>query len=137
MTWTAPEVQREGWVFVADERTSLQRFLDRHRATLLSKCPGLTGVQLVTRSAEPSGLSLLGLVRHMAEVERSWFRQRFAAQADLGDLCCSEEFPDGDFDLADSGSAEADFATFAAECAAADEAVRGRSLDETDRKSVV
>jgi hypothetical protein len=73
MIWTAPEVQREAWLFSADERTSLQFFLDRHRATLLWKCQGLTGEQLTTRSIESSVLSLLGLVRHMAEVERSWF----------------------------------------------------------------
>jgi uncharacterized damage-inducible protein DinB len=131
MIWTAPEVQREAWLFSADERTSLQFFLDRHRATLLWKCQGLTGEQLTTRSIESSVLSLLGLVRHMAEVERSWFRQRFAGQADLTDLYSSEEFPDGDFDLADGAGAEADFATFAAECAAADQAVRDRSLDDT------
>jgi hypothetical protein len=131
MTWTAPEVQREDWLFVADEQASLQSFLDRHRATLLWKCRGLTGEQLVARSAEPSGLSLLGLVRHMAEMERSWFRRKFAGHVELSDIYCSEEFPDGDFDLADSASAETDFATFADECAAADEAVHGRSPADT------
>jgi len=44
---------------------------------------GLTPEQLVKRSVPPSTLSLLGLVRHMAEVERSWFRTRFAGQRDL------------------------------------------------------
>jgi len=58
----------------------LQAFLDWHRATLLYKCAGLTGVQLAERTVPPSGLSLLGLVRHMTEVERIWFRQRFAGE---------------------------------------------------------
>ena len=56
----------------------LQAFLDWHRATLLYKCQGLTGEQLAERAVPPSDLSLLGLVRHMTRVERTWFRQRFA-----------------------------------------------------------
>jgi hypothetical protein len=98
---------------------------------LLLKCQGLTGEQLVRRAVEPSSLSLLGLVRHMAEVERAWFRRRFAGQAELGPLFCSEQFPDGDFDLAEPAGAEADFATFTAECELARAAAAGRSLDET------
>jgi Protein of unknown function (DUF664) len=133
VTWTAPEVTRHDPPYVGDERTSLQSWLDYHRQTLLWKCSGLTGEQLCARSVEESGLSLLGLVRHMTEVERSWFRERFAGRTDLGELYCTDEFPDGDFDLADSAAAEAEFATYAAECAAADEAARGRSLDDTFR----
>ena len=58
----------------------LQAFLDSHRATLLFKCAGLTGEQMAGRTVPPSGLSLLGLVRHMTKVERAWFRQRFAGE---------------------------------------------------------
>jgi hypothetical protein len=64
-------------------------------------------------------------------VERAWFRRRLAGQGDLGLLYCSDELPDGDFDLAEPAGAAADFAAFAAECAAADEAARDRSLDDT------
>ena len=64
----------------------------------------------------PSTLSLLGLVRHMAEVERAWFRLRFAGDAGLGYLYCSDEYPDGDFDLAEADRAAADFAAFTREC---------------------
>jgi hypothetical protein len=116
---------------VAGERESLEGWLDFHRATLLFKCQGLTGDQLTGRGVAPSSLSLLGLVRHMAEVERWWFRRLFAGQDGLGDLFCSEEFPDGEFDLAEASGAEADFATFATECALARQATAGRSLDET------
>ena len=56
----------------------LQAFLNWHRATLLHKCAGLTGAQLAERAVPPSELSLLGLIRHMTRVERTWFRQRFA-----------------------------------------------------------
>ncbi|MER6301318.1 DinB family protein [Kitasatospora sp. NPDC001539] len=57
------------------EREMLRGFLDYHRATLAMKCEGLTDEQLRQRSSPPSTLSLLGLVRHMAEVERTWFRK--------------------------------------------------------------
>jgi uncharacterized damage-inducible protein DinB len=57
-----------------DERTMLVAWLEYHRATLALKCDGLTDEQLRTRSVPPSALSLLGLVRHMAEVELNWFR---------------------------------------------------------------
>ena len=59
------------------EREMLRAFLDYHRATLAMKCEGLTDEQLKERSSPPSTLTLLGLVRHMAEVERTWFRRVF------------------------------------------------------------
>nr|WP_215457874.1 DinB family protein [Streptomyces sp. ATCC 21386] len=59
------------------ERETLRAFLDYHRATLAMKCAGLTDEELRRRSMPPSTLSLLGLVRHMAEVERAWFRRVF------------------------------------------------------------
>ena len=59
------------------ERDVLRGFLDYHRATLAMKCDGLTDVELRQQSMPPSALSLLGLVRHMAEVERAWFRRVF------------------------------------------------------------
>jgi hypothetical protein len=131
VTWTAPDVAREDPPYVAEERTSLQSWLDYHRQTLLWKCTGLSGEQLAARPIEQTSLSLLGLVRHMTYVQRVWVRQRFAGMSDLAPLYCTEEFPDGDFDLADPADAEADFARYAAECAAVDEAASGRSLDET------
>ncbi|MDR2987606.1 MAG: DinB family protein [Nocardiopsaceae bacterium] len=131
MTWIAPDVQRTEPGEPAPERAALQAWLDYHRATLLFKCQGLTGDQLVQRTAEPSTLSLLGLVRHMAEVERGWFSRRFAGEFDLPQLYSSEEHRDGDFDLADAAGAEEAFETFRAECAKADAAAAGRSLDDT------
>ncbi|MGW4212106.1 DinB family protein [Lentzea sp. NPDC004789] len=58
-----------------DERETLRAFLDFHRATLAMKCDGLSDEDLRRRSMPPSTLTLLGLVRHMAEVERTWFRK--------------------------------------------------------------
>jgi hypothetical protein len=63
-----------------DERQMLRVFLDFHRATLAMKCDGLTDDQLRERSMPPSTLTLLGLVRHMAEVERTWFRRTIAGE---------------------------------------------------------
>ncbi|WP_069169695.1 DinB family protein [Streptomyces griseus] len=59
------------------EREMLRAFLEYHRATLAMKCEGLTDGELRQQSMPPSTLSLLGLVRHMAEVERAWFRRVF------------------------------------------------------------
>jgi uncharacterized damage-inducible protein DinB len=59
------------------EREMLRAFLDYHRATLAMKCEGLADGELRKQSMPPSTLSLLGLVRHMAEVERAWFRRVF------------------------------------------------------------
>jgi Protein of unknown function (DUF664) len=131
VTWTAPEVTRTDPPSVANERTALQGWLDFHRATLQWKCAGLTGDQLVLRPVASSTLSLLGLIRHMAEVEQSWFLERFAGRSDLAELFCTEEYPDGDFDLADAAGAESDFARYVAACDAADDAARGHSLDAT------
>ncbi|NJQ05773.1 DinB family protein [Streptomyces lonarensis] len=60
-----------------DERTMLRGFLDGQRATLLRKCAGLSDDQLRARPVAPSALTLLGLLRHLAEVERAWFRRVF------------------------------------------------------------
>ncbi|WP_446215381.1 DinB family protein [Micromonospora sp. IBHARD004] len=69
------ETERIGPPLLAGERETLRAFLDFHRATLAMKCAGLTDEELRRESSPPSTLSLLGLVRHMAEVERAWFRR--------------------------------------------------------------
>ena len=130
MTWTAPQIERRSEPFVADERAMLQGWLDLHRDTLLFKCAGLTAEQLKQASADPSNLTLLGLVRHMAEVERAWFRQRVAGERIEGIFSSPDNF-DGDFDDVADADAESDFATYRAEVAACDAAVAGRSMDET------
>jgi hypothetical protein len=129
MTWTAPAVDLPVPPYAADERATLDGYLDLGRATLLAKCAGLTAAQLKLRSAEPSSLSLLGLVRHCAGVERWWFRRNFLGQ-DLPWLFGSDQ-DDNEFDEVDGAYAEADFAVYAAEVAAARAAVEGRGLDET------
>jgi uncharacterized damage-inducible protein DinB len=63
-----------------DDRGILEGYLGWQRATLLNVCAGLTAEQLAARPVPPSTLSLLGLVRHLAKVERIWLRQRAAGQ---------------------------------------------------------
>ena len=127
-TWTAPHIDRHEPDLVADERRSLEQWLDFHRATLLVKCAGLTAEQLKLRPVAPSRLSLLGLVRHMTEVEMWWFRMhaggehlRFPYDPDSVGL---------DFESIDSADAESNLAAFQGECEASRAAIAGRSLDE-------
>ncbi|GAA2383137.1 hypothetical protein Cme02nite_75850 [Catellatospora methionotrophica] len=130
MAWTAPAVERLPRTDMAcGEREMLDDWLRRRRVALLRKCAGLTAEQLTTASVAPSNLTLLGLVRHMAEVERFWFRAKYLHE-DLPDLYNSDEHPDGDFDLVAEADAGGDLARFLAETAACDAAVAGHELDE-------
>jgi uncharacterized damage-inducible protein DinB len=107
----------------------LQGWLDWHRQTLLSKCAGLTAEQLKLASTTPSNLTLLGLVRHMTEVERSWFRTRAAGDATAGDVYCTPGNVDGDFDDVAGADADANLKAYAAELPLCDEAVAGLPLE--------
>jgi uncharacterized damage-inducible protein DinB len=100
----------------------LNGWLDFHRWILLWKCEGLTEGQLKQRAVPPSSLSLLGLVRHMAEVERGWFRVVLLGE-DVPDLYTTPEGPDPDFNGVDDADVAETFETFEQECAAAREAV--------------
>jgi uncharacterized damage-inducible protein DinB len=83
--------------FAGDERGVLNGFLDFHRATLELKCSGLTPEQLARRAVPPSTMSLLGLVRHLAEVEWNWF-DRVDTGVRRPPVYFSDDDPDGDFD---------------------------------------
>ena len=106
---------------LGDERVTLVEALRCLRLTLEMKCAGLDAEAMARRAVEPSTMSLLGLVRHLAEVERATFRVLMAGQ-DAPRLFCSETDRDGDFDGAvpdpqvvaeawDAWRAEVDFAT--------------------------
>jgi uncharacterized damage-inducible protein DinB len=132
MTWTAPQITHGPApieALTSDERANAEAWLDHHRRTLLWKCGGLTGEQLKRRCIEPSDLSLLGLVRHMAEVERDWFRHRFAGESP-GYLYVTDEDLDAEFDVA-AADAEADLDTYLCEIELVRRAMSGCSLDET------
>lgn len=125
--WTAPAIERHDPDPVMAERPALEQWIDYHRATLLAKCAGLTAAQLKQPACPPSHLTLLGLVRHMTEVERWWFRMH----ANGEDL----EFPydPGGTGLAfaplEEADARADIEAYRSEVAAARSAVAGKDLD--------
>ncbi|MDT3399286.1 DinB family protein [Streptomyces sp. B1866] len=113
----------------ADERTSLEGWLDFHRATLAVKCEGLDDARLREASVPPSSLTLLGLVRHMAEVERHWFRRILDGQ-DAPPIWYTDADRDGDFHVTEADGAADAFPVWRAEIDAARAAAAGRSLDE-------
>ncbi|KOT37081.1 Mini-circle protein [Streptomyces caelestis] len=116
----------------ADERTMLEGWLDYHRDTLAQKCEGLTDEQLRTASVPPSDLSLMGLVRHMSEVERSWFR-RVLADEDAGPLYYGEADPDGEFHPTEADTWKEAYGAWQAEIAAARSNAAGFALDDPSR----
>ena len=126
---TIERIDPEG---TAGERETLRAFLDYHRQTLLWKCEGLSDEQLRTRTVPPSSMSLLGLVRHLADVERSWFRRVLAGGDDPPIFYSRPDNLDGEFDDVDGASVEEAFARWNEEVDAARriEASFG-SLDET------
>jgi uncharacterized damage-inducible protein DinB len=128
---TAPDVERPEVPLVADERAMLDAWLDYHRATLLMKCAGLSDEQLKLRSAEPSALSLLGLVRHLTDVERGWFRRGVAGEKgpQVGPIYYSDERPEGDIDEVDDADPAAVFAAYNEEVERCRAATAGVPLD--------
>ncbi|MFD0250719.1 DinB family protein [Streptomyces sp. NPDC127113] len=116
----------------ADERTMLEGWIEYHRQTLAWKCEGLTDEQLRTASVSPSGLTLMGLVRHMAEVERSWYRRVLAAE-DAGPIYYSDANPDGEFRVTASDTWQEARASWQAEIEAARRNAAGFSLDDMGR----
>jgi uncharacterized damage-inducible protein DinB len=114
----------------ADERAMLTGWLDFHRATLALKCAGLSDAQLKTASAPPSTLTLLGLVRHLTDVERYWFRTIFDGEQNVPSYG-SEQSPDDDFNALDSAPVDEVFARWRGEQAHAAKLVdRAASLDQ-------
>jgi uncharacterized damage-inducible protein DinB len=129
MTWTAPDVPLPEFPLTDPERPLLEGYLAWHRAYLLHKCAGLTGKQLAQASVPPSNLSLLGILRHMAKVERRWFRERIAA-LELDPMYDPALGTDADFEDVRAEEAEAAYARFLDECRLADEALAAASYDD-------
>ncbi|MFD7548453.1 DinB family protein [Streptomyces sp. NPDC059816] len=112
------------------ERETLAAVLDWHRATFELKCAGLSPEQLSERAVPPSGLSLHGMVRHLAGVERWWFRIQFTGE-DVPLLYYSDDDPDQDFDRLE-GDVEEAFAVWRTECERSRQiTAAAASLDET------
>lgn len=117
---------------VAAEREALAAYLDYYRATVEMKCRGMTARQARARSMPPSTMSLHGLVRHLASVERWWFQQNFERR-DVPFLFCTADNPDLDFDPPADADFAADLEAWRGECAVSREIVAAHDLDDTAR----
>jgi hypothetical protein len=107
----------------------LDAWLDYYRASVLDKCAGLSAEQLVERSCPPSPMSLIGLVRHMTEMERGYAHRLTDPQLPL--YYCTDESPDGDFEGTSTTAAMDDLKIFAEHCARSREIMAGSPLDHT------
>jgi hypothetical protein len=118
----APKFYSERWAaadrvdppYVGEEREILVAYLDFHRSTFEAKCAGVPPERLSERTVPPSALTLHGLVRHLAGIERWWFRIQFAGE-DVPLLFYSDDDPNQDFDRLDGDVSEA-FALWRSEC---------------------
>ncbi|MBV2153094.1 DinB family protein [Kitasatospora sp. SUK 42] len=131
MTELSPRVDPP---MAADETAMLTAWLEFHRSTLALKCEGLTDDQLRLRSVPPSTLSLLGLVRHMAEVERHWFQGILLGAEIATGHYWTPENDDADFDDVDTADVAADFAVWRAEVEGARRAAAGLPLDTVGKR---
>jgi uncharacterized damage-inducible protein DinB len=118
-----------------DERTTLESWLDFHRTTLAMKCEGLDDEQAAEASAPPSPVTMTGLVQHMAEVERNWFRRVLAGEhaPPIYHPQADPRGPDGGFELTQGATLRDALATWKAEIARAREHCAARGLADTGR----
>src|SRR3954452_2840944 len=128
MTWTAPEVTQVPRLGTGSERELVEYWLDQHRRTLLWKCSGLTAEQLRTPADPPSTLTLLGLVRHLADCERWWFTHHAAGQP-LVELFCTDDEPNADFDGVPAADPASDIEAYWREVDASKAATADLDLD--------
>ena len=130
MTWTAPTPPAVTGPLTGSDRPILAGYLAWERATLLNICAGLTAEQLTTRPLPSSNLSLLGLIRHVAKVERTWFRQRAGGQS-VPPMYDPAQGKDADFNEVHPAEAEQAVERLQAEWQQADQAVAGMDFDDT------
>jgi uncharacterized damage-inducible protein DinB len=130
--WTAPEDDPRPHGHPVGEKATYQEYLEYYRLTIEMKCEDLDPHQLARRSVPPSTLSLLGLVRHLAQVENQWFQRVLQGRSDAPRLYKRADDRDWDFTgaTADPAVVEDAFATWKAEIARAEEWLE--ALDETD-----
>jgi uncharacterized damage-inducible protein DinB len=113
------------------ERAMLAAWLDFHRATLLFKCENLDDHARKARPVPTSRLSLHGLVRHMAEVERNWFRHVLQREPDAPWIWYDPAVEDSEMVPLDAAEWEPDLAAWQAECERSRAAAAAHSLDDT------
>ena len=109
----------------------LEAWLEYHRATLLLKCEGLDDAGRKARPVATSKLSLHGLVRHMAEVERSWFSRVLLRDPKCPWIWYDVAVEDSELVPLDDADWEADLAIWYEECERSRQAAADHSLDDT------
>lgn len=120
-------------VAAADERAMLERFLDYQRAVLARKADGLTDEQARVPACPPSDLTILGLVRHLAEVERGWAHETFLG-VDLEPLFVTTDRPKGDWAAPADATLGGALAAWWAEVESADRVYSQASLDDVSAR---
>jgi uncharacterized damage-inducible protein DinB len=130
--WTTPEDDPRSAGNPVGEKATYQEYLGNYRLTIGMKCDGLDPDQLARRSVPPSILSLLGLIRHLAQVENNWFQRVLQGRTDAPRLYKRDDDPDWDFNAAtaDPAMVKDAFASWKAEIAKAEEWLD--ALDEAD-----
>jgi hypothetical protein len=116
--------------YLRDDRELLDGWLEFHRATLLAKCQGLNDEQRKARPITSSQLSLHGMLRHLAETERNWFRRILLQEPDLPWMWSDRTVDGSPFIPLDGANWEDDLAIWQRECAASRDAARGHRLDD-------
>lgn len=137
--WTTPDQDPRTYGDPVGELATYREYLTNYRLTIGLKCEGLGADELARRSVPPSTLSLLGLVRHLAQVENHWFERVLQGHRDGPRLYKSEDDPDLDFNGAqpDPAIVEEAFTTWQAEIARADQWLDGRADSDLGERVAV
>ncbi len=117
--------------YVLADREMLEAWLDFHRVTLLLKCEGLDDAGRKARPVPTSRLSLHGLVRHMAEVERNWFSRVLLSAPDTPFIWVDPDVEDSELVPLDDADWQADLAAWHAECERSRANAAAKNLDYT------
>ncbi len=116
--------------YLLADRDMLEAWLEFHRVTLLMKCEGLTDAQRKVRPVTTSNLSLHGLVRHMAEVERNWFRRVLLSAPATPHIWAGVEGDDTEFVPLDDADWDTDLAVWHEECEQSRVNAAGKELSD-------
>jgi uncharacterized damage-inducible protein DinB len=117
--------------YVLDERDMLEAWLEFHRITLVMKCEGLSEAERKARPVATSQLSLHGIVRHVAEVERNWFARVLGNDPDLEPIWFVDGLDDSELVPLDGADWDEDLAAWYAECERSREIAAAHDLDDT------
>ena len=117
--------------YLLGERAMLEEWLEFHRTTLLLKCEGLDDAGRKARPVTTSNLSLHGLVRHMAEVERNWFQRVLLREPTTPPIWYDPRVEDSELVPLDRADWVADLAVWREECERSRRAAADRELDDS------